>query len=182
MSVELNNNFDSSTKEGIRMTSDVEFFRDSANVLRTPDNLTIDLDIYQDDVVYPYVSYSFVTGLTTITIKVRRFDAADSANNYHHVHWWISSSSYGAPATLPNYGSGHTLALTSGTRTSGTALPITLNTTNTGLQTHITTSNEIITLTITATDGGTGNQATGYIMTEVQGVLYSTLFYYDDSV
>ena len=182
MSTELSNNLGGSTKEGIRMTTDVEFYRDSANVLRTPDSLTIDTDIYQDDIVYPYVTSTALTGLTTITIKIRKFNAVDSANNYHLVHWWISTSTYGASATLTQAIGNLALAITAGIQLAGTTLPLNINSTTSGLQTSMTNNNETITFTLTASSGGSGVYSTAYIMTEVQGILYSTSFSYDTSV
>ena len=163
MSIILSNNLGGSTKEGIQMTSDVEMYRDSANVIHTPDSLSIDSDIYQDDIVYPYLTTGGTATTRTITIKCRKFDGNDSANNRMQVHWWTSTSSWGTPSFLTG-DLGFTPSLTAGTNHGTVSL--------TALNTSWTDSNETITVSIT-----TGNDAgptTFYFHAEVQGIAYQT--------
>jgi hypothetical protein len=163
MSVILSNNLGGSTLEGIQMTSDVELYRSTANVGRTPDNFSIATDIYQDDVVYPYLTVGGSNLTRTITIKCQKFNGSDSANNRMVVHWWTSTAAYGTPSFLTG-DSGYTPSLTAGTSLTTISLT-TLNTT-------FTDSNETITVSIaTANDD---NSQTFYFMAEVQGIVYGT--------
>jgi hypothetical protein len=163
MSLILSNNLGGSTLEGLQITSDVEFYRSAANVLHTPDSLSIDSDIYQDDVVYPYLLVGGTQQSRTFTIKVRKFDGNDSANTRHQVHWWTSTSSWGAPSILTG-GSGISIAITTGTN-HGTVSGSALNT-------SWTDSNETIVITVTTSN--TSGSSTLYFHAEVQGIAYQT--------
>lgn len=145
------------------MTSDVELYRSTANVGRTPDNFSIATDIYQDDVVYPYLTVGGSDSTRTITIKCRKFNGSDSANNRMVVHWWTSTSAYGTPGFLAG-DLGFTPSLTAGTSLTTLSLS--------ALNTTLTDSNETITVSITSSNND--NQQTFYFMAEVQGIVYGT--------
>lgn len=161
MSIILSNPTAGAGKDGITITSDVEFYRDAANIVRTPDSVAIDLDIYQDDVVYPYLTAGGTDAVRTITIKCRKFDGNDSVNNRMVVHWWTSTSSYGTPSFLVG-DTGYTPSLTAGVSLTSISL--------TALNTSLTDSNETITVQISSANDNTPQ--TFYFHAEVQGIIY----------
>lgn len=160
MSIILSATLGGGTKEGIQLTSDVDLYRNAANVARTSDNISIDSDIYQDDIVYPYLTAGGTAAARTITIKCRKFDGNDSANNRMQIHWWTSAgTSWGAPAwTVSNCTPSTTTGTTHGT--------ISL----TALNTSWTDSNETVVITITTTHVTAAS--TFYFQAEVQGIAY----------
>ena len=148
-------------------------------------DLSVTGSILDDDIVYPKLTVAFNGTVTTLTIKVRRMNDTETANNYHLVTWWLSTSDMGAPTTLTS-AAALTLAITAGTQIGGTTLPINVGSagsspTNAGIQHTLTTNNETITLTLTQTAPDT-DESVGYLMAEVQGAVYSSEFTYDPGV
>ena len=151
----------------INFYSDTNLYRSTANVLKTDDNLEVALDIYQDDIVYPYITIAGSTSTRTITAKCRKFDDNDSANNHMLLHYWFSNTDFGAAETLSG-SLAFTPTVTVGTNFSAISLS-TLN--------HAQTdNNETFTLSLTKDVAAISDAHTFYFMTEVQGILYGTSF------
>ena len=151
----------------INFYSDTNLYRSTANVLKTDDNLEVALDIYQDDIVYPYITIAGSTSTRTITTKCRKFDDNDSANNHMLLHYWFSNTDFGAAETLSG-SLAFTPTVTVGTNFSAISLS-TLN--------HAQTdNNETFTLSLTKDVAAISDAHTFYFMTEVQGILYGTSF------
>jgi hypothetical protein len=141
-------------------------------------NVTVSGSIYNSDIVYPSIS-STVANPVVITIKVPKLDGMDTTRNRHLASWWISDTDFGAGGLL-TAADAQTLAIVSGSIiASGSALPLNLVAKATGLQHTLTNNNELVVLTITPT-APSDNYTIAYIMAEVQGIVYSHGFSYDN--
>ena len=152
---------------GLRFGSgeDTNLYRGAANQLNTDDNLvisgntTITGSIINTDVVYPNIVLGGLnTNAVTFTTNIYKKDNTTN-NNRALVHWWVSTTQFGAPAAVSTQA--YTLASGSNFGTVSA----------TALNTSYTNSSGIITVLV-STHSGEGSALVWYHV-EVQGILYS---------
>jgi hypothetical protein len=122
-----------------------------------------------DDVVMPTISEEggTKTARTIETVVTRLGGALSAAGKRRNlVHWWFSTTSYGAPAVLPG---SQTVSLNNGTLIDGTL-------SNTAARRECLTDSTAE-LEILISNSHTGADPDNlYFMIEVQGIVYSLLF------